>query len=343
MRKHAINTPIKSLALVGALALAGCQSANQDTATGPAIAPPQAENPWQDWQSNKDTSPLLGKIWSTHDQAFITPAQLSTALAARTFVLLGETHDNADHHLLQAWAIDALAAKGRNPAIVWEMFDSGQSAAMADFLSTDTANAQGLGPAVKWEDTGWPSWSLYQPVAEAAFSANLPMVAGNAPIALVRKVGKDGYDALPRGQSAKLLLDRELGDVLEPALRTEIVASHCDLIPLQATGPMFRGQRVRDAFMAEAMLAYGQQDGAVLIAGSGHVRTDRAVPWVLRQHQPDADIASLVFKGVEPQDDDIDALGPLNPEGNIAADYVWYTPKKLRDDPCVALKAKFAK
>ena len=47
--------------------------------------------------------------------------------AARDFVLLGEKHDNPDHHRLQAWMIDALVARGRRPAIAMEMLDAEQA------------------------------------------------------------------------------------------------------------------------------------------------------------------------------------------------------------------------
>src|SRR3546814_20489359 len=46
---------------------------------------------------------------------------------------------------------------------------------------------------------------------------------------------------------------------------------------------MLKVQRLWDAWMADSMLAAAADgaEGAVLIAGSGHVREDRAVPWHL--------------------------------------------------------------
>ena len=68
---------------------------------------------------------------------------------------------------------------------------------------------------------------------------------------------------------------------------------HCGM-PADTLGPVIQqmaiGQRMRDSAFADA-LTRGGAAGGVLIAGSGHTRTDRGVPWVLRQMDPAAKIA----------------------------------------------------
>jgi len=324
----------------------GLLSAAMVTLAGCASTPPhaQATGPWQSWQVPVSTlSPLLGKIWSYRDNAYISPDRLAKRMAAVDFALLGETHDNADHHRLQGWMVSAIANEGRQPAIIWEMFDTGQSDALASFQVSKPDHADALGSAVQWEKTGWPKWPLYQPIAEAALSSGLAMYAGDPPVKLVRAVGKKDFSVLPAGQSEKLLLNRSLETGLQNALQTQIVKSHCDLIPATATGPMYRGQRLRDASMAMHMVEKGAQDGAILIAGTGHVRQDRAVPWYVRQLRPGKTVSSLMFVGVTDEDTDPMALIPTDPDGKPVADYAWFTPKVIRKDPCIALKKRFAK
>jgi uncharacterized iron-regulated protein len=315
--------------------IAGCVSTAQQS---------KLDKPWENWAMVPAApSGLQGKIWSYQDQRFITPKALAKAMAKADFALLGETHDNADHHRLQGWVVSAIAARGRRPAVVWEMFDTDQSDALANYQATAPKNADGLGVAVKWAKTGWPKWPLYQPIAEAALAANLTMFAGDPPVKLVRAVGKKGYSILPAGQVPALLLDQPLGGGLKQALQQQIVTSHCNLIPPEATGPMYNGQRLRDAYMASSMTEHGKSGGAILIAGTGHVRTDRAVPWYLRRHNPSASIASLMFVGVTAEDKDPQTLVPMGPDGKPAADYAWFTPKVEREDPCISLKKRFAK
>ncbi|PHS21987.1 MAG: hypothetical protein COA85_12215 [Robiginitomaculum sp.] len=305
---------------------------------------PKPAGPWQNWQIAPNApSPLLGKIWSFRENAFITPTDLAKAMAKADFALLGETHDNADHHRLQGWMVSAIAGQGRKPAVVWEMFDTGQSQALITFQNGKPDNADALGTAVNWGKTGWPQWPLYQPIAEAALSSGLSMYAGDPPVTLVRTVGKKGFSVLPQGETERLLLDKPLAENLKNALQTQIVESHCNLIPSAATGPMYRGQRLRDASMAMHMVEKGETNGAILIAGTGHVRQDRAVPWHLRRLRPGKTVSSLMFVGVSSEETDPASLIPTDPDGKPAADYAWFTPKVVREDPCIALKKRYAK
>ena len=79
---------------------------------------------------------------------------------------------------------------------------------------------------------------------------------------------------------------------------------------------------------------------AILIAGNGHVRSDRGVPWHLRRRAPDARIVSVVL--VEVEDGRMDPTGylPRDPEGRPAADLAIFTPRAERGDPCESLRKK---
>jgi len=89
-------------------------------------------------------------------------------------------------------------------------------------------------------------------------------------------------------------------------------------------------QRARDAQMAEALVRAATRDGAVLIAGAGHARVDRAVPWVLTALAPTATVVSVAL--VEVRKDVVDPAGL----GRDAAAYdaVWFTPRVDDRDPC---------
>ncbi len=121
--------------------------------------------------------PLAGTIW-TSDFEPVTISELEKALANARFVLLGEIHDNPDHHRLQARLIDALVSKGRRPAIVFEMIPANLQAELDHHVQGGVREASTLGKALRWEERGWPDWTIYQPIAEAALSAALPLKAG---------------------------------------------------------------------------------------------------------------------------------------------------------------------
>ena len=51
--------------------------------------------------------PLTGRIWNVDAARFIERAELFAALAPADFILLGETPDDPDHHLLPAEIVTA--------------------------------------------------------------------------------------------------------------------------------------------------------------------------------------------------------------------------------------------
>ena len=77
----------------------------------------------------------------------------SNRLARADFVLLGERHDNPDHHLLQAEVLRSLIALGRRPAVGFEMFGIDDASAIANHLAVAPNDAAGLGKAVNWNQT----------------------------------------------------------------------------------------------------------------------------------------------------------------------------------------------
>jgi len=308
-----------------------------------ANARAEETEPWLSWQTPLQSGhPLAGQIWSAGEERFITPPALANALAETKLVLIGESHDNADHHRLQGWLIRAIA-KGRTPAIVMEMINRDQAAALDAYLARPDADAAGLGPALDWAKSGWPDWSMYQPIAEAALPAKLRIVAGNPSPATIRSISRGGLGSLEEDERKSLALDRPLSPALAEALSDDIRESHCGLLPEASIGPMTQVQRYRDAALAEALLEAGENDSAILIAGNGHVRSDRGVPWYLFRLAPDASMASVVLLEITDDAQTIDDLIMAGPGGTPVADYFWFTPRAEREDPCEGLRQHFQK
>ncbi|MBF0333080.1 MAG: ChaN family lipoprotein [Alphaproteobacteria bacterium] len=276
--------------------------------------------------------PLVGRIWFPAERRFATPEELAQAAAQADFLLLGEAHDNPDHHALQAWMVRAVAALGRRPAVAFEMLDSSQAPALASHLASAPGDAAGLGSAVDWTKTGWPDWSTYQPIAQAALDHRLAIVTANLPRDEVRRVMKEG--ARPDG-----LTVAELPPPLHADLADEIRHGHCGHMPESMVAPMVAMQLVRDALMARALVqgaALPGSDSAVLIAGSGHVRADRGVPWQLRETAPGR-VFALAFTEARPESDDPAAYGANWGAETVPFDAVWFTPLFDDTDPCAEM------
>ncbi len=278
---------------------------------------------------------LAGRIWDISAASFIDATTLVERLARSRFVLLGEKHDNADHHRLQAWLLKALIAAGRRPAVGFEMFTIDDGPAIARHLTIAPTDAVGLADAVDWKHSGWPDWTLYQPIVEAALQARLPIVATNLPKPTAQALGRQGMAALDPSQVARLGLDRPLPPDTHAQMAAEIRDAHCGYASEERVEAMILVQRARDAQMAERLvIAGGRQDGAVLIAGAGHVRKDSGVPTSLATRAPDATVSSLTFLEVTQGITEPAAYATRFQRGTLPFDYIWFTPRTDDLDPC---------
>lgn len=270
--------------------------------------------------------PLAGRIWQPATGRFLSGSELEALLGAAQVVLLGETHDNPDHHALQAWAVRVLVAAGGRPKVGFEMIDRDRQAD----LDSAVHDLDGLGQALRWTERGWPDWRMYRPIALAALAAGGSLSAANLPADLTRLIARR---AEPAGLAERLGLDLPLPDEIAAALADEIRTSHCNMMPDSAIPAMVRVQRARDAEMAETVVALARSPGpgpVVLIAGAGHARTDRGVPERLRRIAPDLAVFSLGLVETEAAvtDPALEAM-PF--------DAVWFTGRAEREDPCTQL------
>src|SRR6185295_6220326 len=113
--------------------MAACAAA-KPAALAPAASPSAAiasTTTEPAWLSALDRDhALVGRVWDVKANAFVGPGLLLPRLAAPSFVLLGERHDNPDHHRLQGRVVAAMVQAGRRPALVLEMLELAQQPAI---------------------------------------------------------------------------------------------------------------------------------------------------------------------------------------------------------------------
>lgn len=292
------------------------------------------------WQSPLSRNhALVGRVWEVAVGKYVERRALDARLAHADFLLLGEKHDNPDHHRLQAEVLRSVIAAGRRPAVGFEMFTLDEADAVAKHLLRAPNDAAGLGPAVNWEKSGWPDWAMYQPIAEAALAAKLPIIAANLSSAAVRKISREG-SAFDPAQRRELGLDRPLPEAILARVATDIRNSHCGYGSEQSVNAMVTVQRARDAHMAHRLAAGATADGAVLIAGSGHARNDYGVPIYLAATAPGKRVVSIAFIEVEESKHEPREYTQPSPGSPAPFDYLWFTPRVDNEDPCEKFKAQ---
>jgi len=299
--------------------------------------PPVPVPPWQ--SSLSIEHPLVGQIWAPGENRFLSAEELVQRLKDADITLLGEHHDNADHHRLQSWALENILASGRHPVLAFEMILPEQQAALQRQRTEHPDDLDGLAIALNWEKSHWPAWPHYRPLFALALTSELEIRAANIPNDLVRSLAK-GLPLSPEA-SQHYHLDQPLDPALDAAMAEEIRQSHCGQMPEQAVPGMVLIQRARDAAMALA-ISEAAEGGAVLIAGAGHSRTDRGAPRFLPSLAPGKRVFSLAF--VEVDDELLEPAGYGEGLGSTLPpfDAVWFTPRANNDDVCANL-ANFLK
>jgi uncharacterized iron-regulated protein len=320
------SLPVYLIALLG---LAACATSG---AQGPAAPAPATSTAWLSPLLREH--PLAGRIWDVQRGRWLEEGSLREELAQARFVLLGEKHDNADHHRLQAALVQAVTAHGRRPALAFEMLGVEQQAAVDSALASAPGNPDAIAQAVDWPHSSWPDWSFYRPIFAAGLERGLPIVAANLPRAQARTLVMKGVSALPVELVTQLGLDTPLPEEISRPMRLEMFHAHCGAMPEERMQPMVEAQRAKDAQMAERLHASDKGEGAILITGSGHARTDRGVPVHLARRAPGLVTRSVAFvevvEGVATPQEYAEAFGA----GPIPFDYLWFTPAAQREDPC---------
>jgi uncharacterized iron-regulated protein len=253
---------------------------------------------------------LIGRIWDTRAERYVAPAALFERAARARYVILGETHDNPEHHRLQLAVLEALGARGERRILAMEQFD-GQYQAALDAARAAGADAEKLADAGHFDRRGW-NWPLYRPLVQFALEHGWPIVAANLSREDARAIVADPARSHLQPPPA----------ALKAALERDIVDGHCGRAPEpKLLMGMVEAQRARDAHMASTL-----KPGSVLIAGAGHARRDRGVPIYLRED----DVLSIAFVELESG-----ARSPAEYDERGSYDLLWFTARAERRDPCM--------
>lgn len=230
-------------------------------------------------------------MFAGEDGRRIDWATMMDAIGRADVVIVGEQHDDAIGHAVQA-AI-AADATGRWPgtAISFEMLERDEQDVIEDFregiIDADTLAA--LTNSESWAGEGsWAAW--YQPILNAAQRNGSPIIAANAPRRYVRLARSDGYERLgdlPKRRRAYVHWPRELPRERYwerfAGFMTGASSGHGDgdderSLPQPGENPMveslYRAQMAWDATMAQSMVRALKQGAPRVIHMVGQFHSD---------------------------------------------------------------------
>ena len=238
-------------------------------------------------------APLPASVFHTDSKTFLPFSDFLARLQDAQAILLGELHDNAIHHQLQAKIADEFSP---GLALIFEMVPVTKSEILSDLSGLVSGRLPAdLAEQLEWESSGWPDFSLYEPLFELAPKRGVKLFAGNLSRSDIRAIARQDI------KRTHPLFDRlNLRDLPpahdDEALLEELFQAHCEAVPREHLYGMAAAQQAVDAqlaFQIDQALQQPAINRAILIAGRGHMRRDRGVPFHLLRRQPDLSIVSI--------------------------------------------------
>jgi uncharacterized iron-regulated protein len=214
-------------------------------------------------------------------------------LSQRAVVLLGEEHDQAEHHRWQLHTIAALHGRRSELIVGFEMFPRRVQPVLDRWSAGELGEAEFLA-AVDWQQVWGMDAALYLPLFHFARMHRLPMAALNVDRATARAAAAQGFAAVPPGERegvgdpapARAAYRARLAEVFKMHPRMSDAADD------ERFERFVRGQLFWDRAMADAIAAARRarpQALVVGILGRGHLEYGDGVP-----HQ----LAALAVTGV---------------------------------------------
>lgn len=284
--------------IVAVLGLVGC-------ATGP-----------QSKAESATKQQLEPGIYATDTGEKLTEEQLLDLLAAHQYVVVGEHHDDAWHHEIQARVLRGVAERVDEVALGMEMFQRPFQGPLDAYVAGELDEAQMLEQA-EWNERWGFGTDMYRPLWRFAREHSAPLIALNAPRELSRKISEVGLDGLKDAERADIP-ELNLDDEAHRKYVRRAFEQHDMEMSDERFERFYTAQVLWDETMAntavEFVHANPQIDTMLIVAGGAHAHRGFGIPPRI-ERRTDADAVTL-----QPV---TDAQSTTMEQVTEAADYVW--------------------
>ena len=236
----------------------------------------------------KDSACAAPGQWIVPGRGTLPAERVLADSAKQSVVLLGETHDNPDHHRWQLQTVAALAALRPRIALGFESFPRRIQPVLDRWVAGELSEQDFLKES-HWSEVWGFDAAYYLPLFHFARLNRIPMIALNVEHALPRDIGAHGLDTVP--------LERREG-VSTPAAPAsgyvdELYQTWAEHLKKGEQRPrndpefqrFVQAQQMWDRAMAQAIADRLARDPGLLVVGimgSGHVADGYGVPHQLR-------------------------------------------------------------
>lgn len=279
-------------------------------------------------RKDREAPLVLDGITDARTGDLLTPAELPARLAGVRLLLVGESHTDADFHLVQLRVLQELQRSGRPVLVGLEMYPQTEQRWL-DAWSDGSLTEEGFLRLSRWYKNWGYNWGYYRDIFLFTRDHGLRLFALNAPREVVAAVGRKGLAGLSPEERASIAPNV---DTASEEHRTLFRAYFADGDALHAGMPadqldrMFEAQCTWDATMGHhAVRALKEHGGPgavmVVLVGSGHVAYGLGIQRQIAGHV-DGKIATVVPVEVHDDGKSVESVRASY------ADFLWGVPEE---------------
>jgi uncharacterized iron-regulated protein len=282
-------------------------------------------------RKDREAPLVLDGITDARTGDLLTPAELPARLAGVRLLLVGESHTDADFHLVQLRVLQELQRSGRPVLVGLEMYPQTEQRWL-DAWSDGSLTEEGFLRLSRWYKNWGYNWDYYRDIFLFARDHGLRLFALNAPREVVSAVGRKGLAGLSAEERARIAPKVDTASeehrTLFRAFFEDGDALH-SAMPADQLDRMFEAQCTWDATMGHNAVRALEEHGGpgavlVVLVGSGHVAYGLGIQRQIAAiaGHLDGKIAAVV--PVEVRDDD----KPVDSVRASYADFLWGVPEE---------------
>jgi uncharacterized iron-regulated protein len=227
---------------------------------------------------------LQGEILGIATRDLSPMHQIVNQVTTHKVIFVGERHTLYGDHLAQLEIIKGLARQGRKVAVGMEMFQRPYQPVIDQYMSGEIDERTFLA-RTEYFDRWRFDYNLYRSIVEYCKEQGLPLVALNVPTEIIRKVARQGLEALAETEKQQIPQDLDLSDGSYRD-RLKLAFEQHPENDVRDFETFHQSQVLWDETMAETVhefLNLHPEYQMVVLAGSGHLAYGDGIPARVRR------------------------------------------------------------
>ena len=285
-------------------------------------------------EEGKNFKAIKVEIYHSLTRKKVEVSEFLKVLSSYEVVLLGERHDQKNHHDFRAFLIEQIKTKnkGQVKSVSFEHIQKKDQPLLDEFEKKRGEKAfhyvDELAQLLDWEKS-WGDWPLFRSLFETTYKVSKKVLGLNFSFEKMKQIVKEGREALDGEFIKKTALDQKLPPQGQLRLKEDIIEGHCGKLPPSVVEAFYFAQRARDAFMTDTLLSsLSKKDLAFVMAGNSHVRKDYGMPWYFSKRGYES-VVSVKMDFLTKE-----GLPFWDKRDEGAYDYVVFFPFQELENPC---------